>query len=220
MKSTHKFLNVLAAGTMLAASNAYAVNATSASVYLHADPGSYVGGSYTNGVTWVHGIDGLFSESVNYNKGASISYQGTDLFNFDFAAPTYDPVTNTTPGNNLTVKLYDNAARFPFNSPTKPGLNVSGAGAGYNQLSGSFDVLEVVYDATNTHILKLAVNFKEYGENLTQSGPALYGSLRFNSLIPLSIPSAVPEPSMYLMMAFGLGITALVASRRKAVNAA
>jgi len=39
-------------------------------------------------------------------------------WNFNFAAPTYNPDTNTNDGNFLEAGFYDNAERSPFNSPT------------------------------------------------------------------------------------------------------
>ncbi|AAZ98762.1 hypothetical protein Tbd_2809 [Thiobacillus denitrificans ATCC 25259] len=210
--------SLLAASTLLLYGPSYGAYATKGSVYMISEPGNYVGAGMTQGVTWVHGVDGLFSESVNYDKGASITYNGDSWFYFDFAAPTYNPSTNTTDGNYLAVGRYDNATRFPFNSPTKPGLDVSGDGRGNNQLSGWFEILEVEYDVSKTHIQKLAVDFTQYGENLTQSGPGLFGSLRFNSDVALTIPSAVPEPSTYLTMALGIGLVALATRRRKAAS--
>ncbi len=209
------FAKLLAASALMFSGYAHAGLATTASVYMISEPGNFVGYGMTNGVTWIHGIDGLFSESVNFDKGASIRYNGDSLFNFDFAAPTYNASTNTDNGNYLAIGRYDNATRFPFNSPTKPGLSVSGDGRGNNILSGWFEVLEVEYDPSNTHIQKLAIDFTQYGENLTQSGPALFGSLRFNSTVGLTIPSAVPEPETYLMMALGVGLVFAAARRRK-----
>jgi hypothetical protein len=209
------FAKLLAASALLVCGSSYGAYATTGSVYMISEPGNYVGAGMTQGVTWIHGIDGLFSESVNFDKGASIHYNGDSWFYFDFAAPTYNPSTNTNDGNYLTVGRYDDATRFPFNSPTKPGLDVSGDGRGNNQLSGWFEILEIEYDASKAHIQKLAVDFTQYGENLTQSGPSLFGSLRFNSDRPLTIPSAVPEPSAYLTMALGIGLVALVTRRRK-----
>jgi hypothetical protein len=209
------FAKLLATSALLFSASSYGGYATTGSVYMIAEPGNYVGYGMTQGVTWVHGIDGLFSESVNFDKGASIYYDSDSLFHFDFAAPTYNPSTNTNDGNYLAIGRYDNATRFPFNSPTKPGLNVSGNGRGNNELSGWFEVFEIEYDASKTHIQKLAVDFSQYGENLTQSGPALFGSLRFNSDIALTIPSSVPEPETYLMMALGLGLVVTATRRRK-----
>jgi hypothetical protein len=91
-------------------------------------------------------------------------------------------------------------------------MDVYGDSRGYNQLSGWFNVLDVQYDAS-FEITSLAVDFAEYGENLTQSGPALYGSLRDNSSVPLT--TTVPEPSALLQLSAGiLGLFALMRKKR------
>lgn len=187
--------------------------ANTASVYLHGEPGSWVSGAVgAPEATWVHGVDGIFSIATNFDQGASITYEGDNWWHFDFAAPTYDPVTNTNNGQHLKVGLYNNATRFPFNSPTKPGMDISGNGAGNNQESGWFRVLEVTY--AGAEITTLAVDFRQYDENLNQTGPSLYGSLRFNSSIPLT---PVPEPTTVALLLAGLG--ALFLKRRDSLRA-
>jgi hypothetical protein len=198
------------AGIFLSVSASAAVNiANSAEVYLNSDPGSWVGGGIgAPNVTWKHGIDGIFSGGPNYesfDRGVQISYNDGNYWTFQFAAPSYDPTTNTNIGQSLEVGLYTNAQRFPFNSPTKPGINISGNGRGNNAQTGWFDVLEIEYDATG-NLSKFAVDFKQFDESSTTSG--LYGSLRFNSSIAIN---TVPEPSTFAIMVIGLvGMVAAV----------
>lgn len=205
MKNFLKYLLVSLASVIAFSAPAVAALATTGSVQLRAEPGSYVG-AYLDpaGETFVHGIDGVFYLDTNSTMGASVYYNGDDSWSFDFAAPLYDAATNTVAPQRLHVGRYDNARRFPFNSPTRPGLSVSGAGSGYNELSGWFDVLDVGYN-DNNELTRLAVNFAEFGENRTQSGPALYGALRINSSFPFATP--VPEVSTSLQL--GLGVVAL-----------
>lgn len=179
----------------------FAALATSGSVYMRSEPGNWVGGGLGSPeVTWTHGVDGIFSSNGTSNNAAHISFNNGDYWSFDFAAPTYDPATNTNNGTPLKVGLYSNATRWPFNSPTKPGLNVSGNGRGNNTLSGWFNVLDVSFDQTG-NVQTLAVDFKQFGESTNQTGPALYGSLRYNSNIPVS---AVPLPGAALLLISGL----------------
>jgi len=204
----------LVAGAVVFCSlSAVAALPQTASVYMKSDPGSYVGGGIgAEEVTWVHGIDGVFTASTNFDQGISINYQGDEWWSFDFAAPEYDPVTNTVDGQPLVERFYNNATRFPFNSPTKPGLSVSGAGRGNNTLSGWFNVLEVDYDVGG-EVRSFAVDFRQFGESSNLTGPSLYGSMRYNSSIPLTLVP-VPEPETFVMVAVGLaGI--LVARRRQ-----
>jgi hypothetical protein len=185
--------------------------ATSAEVYLNSDLGSWVGGAIgAPSVTWVHGIDGVFSGGPNYgsfDRGVQISYNDGSYWTFQFSAPSYDPTTNTTLGQPLHVGLYTNAQRFPFNSPTKPGINISGNGRGNNTQTGWFNVLDIEYDAAGD-LSKFAVDFKQFDESSITTG--LYGSLRFNSSIAIN---PVPEPSTFALMV--LGLFGVVATARR-----
>ncbi len=212
MPKFHYFLPVAAAVALLCSTPSRAALATSAVVYLQSDPGSWVGGAIgAPEVTWTHGNEGIFSANYNYRQGVSISYQGGDWWDFEFAAPSYDPVSNTNDGQQLKVGFYDKAQRFPFNSPTRPGLSVSGNGRGNNTLSGWFRVLEIDH-GLNGELNRFAVDFRQYDESSTMSGPSLYGSLRFNSSIAIN---PVPEPASYAMLLAGLVMTAAVARRRQ-----
>ena len=209
-------LSIFASGT------ASAALAMDAEVSLQSDPGSYVGGGIgAPSVTWVHGIDGIFYGGPNYGsflRGVDISYQGDNYWDFQFAAPSYDRATNTNDGQPLHVGMYTHAQRFPFNSPTKPGINIDGAGRGNNTESGWFDVLQISYDAQG-NLDKFAVDFKQFDESNTEIG--LYGSLRFNSDIPVHL-SAVPEPTTDLMLLLGLAgvAAAAVSAKRRRSNTA
>ena len=55
--------------------------------------------------------------------------------------------------------------------------------------------------------MRFAVDFKQFDENLNESGPGLYGSLRFNSDIPIT----VPEPATFVLMLLGFSVIGLVA---------
>lgn len=186
----------------LYATQCFAALATTGSVYLNAEPGSYVGrGIGAEEVLWTHGNEGIFSVSRNNDEGVNVSFAGDSNWSFNFAAPTYDPVTNTNDGNELTVGFYDNATRFPFNSPTKPGLSFIGAGRGNNKLGGWFDVLDVAYDVSG-EVLRFAVDFRQYDESEDMTGPSTYGSLRINSEIPINNPVPIPGAGLLLGSGF------------------
>jgi hypothetical protein len=198
----------------LFAGSAIAALATTGSVYLDPEPGSWVGdGIGADEVTWVHGVDGVFSITSNSDQGASVSFNMGSYWSFAFAAPEYSPETNTLDGNRLEVGFYNYATRYPFNSPTKPGLNFSGGGRGNNKLGGWFHILEVEY-GDGGEVLKLAVDFRQFDESESMIGPSTYGSLRINSDIPLNCVSNVPLPAAVWL--FGSGLLGLVGySRRK-----
>ncbi|MEM7541265.1 MAG: hypothetical protein AAF384_06705 [Pseudomonadota bacterium] len=195
--SKTKGLALLCFGLYLAASQSYAALATSGSVFLWAEPGSWVGGGIgAERVTWTHGVEGIFSVGRNSDQGVSVSFDDQSWWSFQFAAPTYDPLTNTNNGVELSIGFYDLATRFPFNSPTRPGFSFSGNGRGNNRLGAWFNVLEVVY-GPNNEVLKFAADFRQFDESEDMSGPSTYGSLRINSDIPLN-PVPVP-PALALL---------------------
>lgn len=188
--------------------------ATTASVYMYSGPGNYVGsGLGAQQVDWVHGVDGIFEASANYGNnlnGIDITYDNGSMWNFQFAAPSYNAATNTNSGQLLQDGLYTQAQRYPFNSPTRPGLTISGNGAGDNRDSGWFDILNIAYNADGS-LASLAVDFDQF-DNANESGPGLYGSLRFNSSIPVD---PVPLPgSLGLLLSAALCTAVLVRRRR------
>lgn len=196
-----KLLFLLVVVLSLSANQSFAALANSGSVYLNAEPGSWVGGGIgAEEVLWTHGIEGLFSISRNFNQGVNVSFDDGNYWSFNFAAPTYDPITNTNDGNKLSVDFYDNATRFPFNSPTRPGLAFSGNGRGNNTLGGWFNVLEVDY-APDDSVLAFAVDFRQFDESEDMTGPSTYGSLRINSSIPIN---PVPIPAAWILLGGGL----------------
>jgi hypothetical protein len=160
--------------------------ANSGSVYLHADKDSYLGYSTSsNDQTLVHGVSGVFHSKLEASYDPYIFISADDNWSFRFEAP-HPPDSATTSGRvPLQVGFYDNAARSPFNASGVPGMDVSVNASGYSTLSGWFNVLDIAYDG-NTQVTALAIDFVEYG-NATKSGPALFGSLRFNSSIPLRL---------------------------------
>jgi hypothetical protein len=194
---------------------AHATLATSAEIYLQADPGSYTGGGIgAPSVTWIHGVDGIFSSGSTGPDVVQIDYQGSAYWYFDFAAPTYNPQTNTNAGTPLQDGMYLNATRYPFNSPTKPGLSVDGNGRGDNTSDGWFHIRDVAFDSSG-NLLRLAVDFKQYDETSTMSGPGLFGSLRYNDPgIALNTTGApVPIPGTAWLL--GSALVGLVGTARR-----
>lgn len=138
-------------------------------LYFKSDAGDYIGGGVTQTFT---PADGTFTASKNYDNGVSIAFNGSHWWYLDFAAA----------GNNyLAPGVYEGATRFPFQSPTAPGLSIYGDGRGCNQSTGRFIVYEVVYNPDNT-IAAFAADFVQHCEG---GIPALYGAIRFNSTMPI-----------------------------------
>jgi hypothetical protein len=71
-------------------------------------------------------------------------------------------------------RTYDGARRYPFNDAA-PGLSISGDGRGCNELSGTFTVNKIEFDAAGT-LRAFEVTFEQHCEHFT---PALRGTWTF-----------------------------------------
>jgi len=143
------------------------------SLSMTSDPGDYIGAGQTY---FYSAADGEFRAQVHSGGGGiSISFNTPSYEHWwylDFAAPNGVPLT---PGSYL------NATRYPFQSPDVPGLSVSGDGRGCNELTGSFQVLQVTYGPDNT-VTAFDAAFEQHCEG---AAPALRGQIRYNADVPL-----------------------------------
>ncbi len=159
----------LAATASLLAGLGIAAPSVRAATFLSftSEPGDYIGGGLTQTLTLA---DGYFGASRNYDNGVSIGFGNPvngNYWSLDFAAP----------GNaTLVPGTYEGATRFPFQSPTQPGLDFSGNGRGCNTLTGSFNVLEAAYSPEG-EIERFGADFEQHCEG---ADPALFGQVRFN----------------------------------------
>ena len=148
-------------------------------VFLDSEEGDYIGGGVER---TFHPGNGVFSAFGREDGGyVGIRYDGEDgFFRFEFVAPE---------GEALAPGSYPNAARFPFQSPTQPGLDASGGGRGCNRLSGTFNVFEVELsedEETGDPVVdSFAANFEQHCE---EGEPALFGFVRYNSSLPIPLP--------------------------------
>lgn len=151
------------------------------SIVLNSEPGDYIGGGQT--LVFVEG-DGSFTAISHPNgSGVSVSFNTPTYSHWwylDFAAPDLQP---------LAVGSYNGAVRYPFQGAGVPGLSVSGDGRGCNQLTGFFDVHELVLGAGN-EVLSFRATFEQHCEG---SAPALRGEVRYNAHLTLELttPSSV-----------------------------
>ena len=110
-----------------------------------------------------------YSGNSTYSNAIALSVStSTDWWSFDFWAPNN---ARFVPGTT-----YTGATRFPFNSSSQPGMDVSGNGRGSNTLTGNFTVLQAEYSNAGT-LTRFSVQFEQHSEGKT---PALRGTLRFN----------------------------------------
>ena len=115
MKKSLLSLCVGVAMTLPIASHAAIAN--TGSMFFDSEPGNWVGAGMTN--TWVHGIDGVFYADRNFDGGVTVRVEDGNYWRLEFAPPQYQAETNTVGANDLMVGLYENATRYPFNSPTR-----------------------------------------------------------------------------------------------------
>src|SRR6185369_14638009 len=155
----------LATATLVAALCAAAPARAATFLFLNSDA-EYVDGGKQQLFT---PLDGVFTAS-SFGTTVDISFDGgaAHYWSLDFAAPFDAPLQ---PG------AYEMAERYPFQSPTRPGLSVTGEGRGCNVLSGRFVVLDVVY-GPGGEPESFAADFEQHCED----GPhALVGSIRYHT---------------------------------------
>ncbi|AVH73051.1 NHL repeat-containing protein [Nostoc sp. 'Lobaria pulmonaria (5183) cyanobiont'] len=132
------------------------------SLTLDSDRGNYIGQSdyysYTPATGKFNAVR-AYPTNPSSNNGIRISYSesgtGGTWWDLSFAAPFNAPLTVAT--------TYTGAARFPFQTSNQPGLDVGGAGRGYNNLTGQFTVNQIVY-GSGSEILNFDATFQEYGD--------------------------------------------------------
>ena len=111
--------------------------------------------------------DGNFSLSTNDNLSQmTLWFNGATWWTLDLAAP------NNTP---LAVGTYTNATRYPFQSPTAPGLTFSGDGRGCNSNYGDFEITQL--EKTDGQVTLLEVVWDQHCER--PDAPHHNGKARF-----------------------------------------
>ncbi len=176
----------LASIAFLLASGSGAAWAQQTVLWFQSDAGDYIGAGQTN--TYLSPAY-QFSVTRNGAQGVSVSVAG---WNLDLASATNDPLE---PG------AYESAARFAFKG-TAAGLEFTGDGRGCNTITGRFVVHEVAFDGIGV-VQSLAADFEQHCEGGT---PALWGEIRVNSSVPLTINKGffgtTPDPMAFLSQAF------------------
>lgn len=89
----------------------------------------------------------------------------------DFAAPNGAP---------LAVGTYAGAVRYPFQSPSQPGLSEVQDGRGCNTLTGDFTVLQANFGAYG-YVQDFHATYTQHCEGMT---PALYGEVEIHNPPP------------------------------------
>jgi hypothetical protein len=137
------------------------------SLKMTSDSGDYIGA----GRTWSHGPpnDSLSVSAgrqlITFSMNTNAEFQG-GWWTTDFAAP---------PGQDLTAGTTYQAKRYPFNDGMA-GFNHSGNGRGCNELTATFTVREIAFQA-NGALRRFLADFEQHCEGGT---PALRGTWDFN----------------------------------------
>ena len=138
------------------------------SLTMTSDQGDYIG----QGRTWNHAPP---ADSVRVSATRQLISLHVDTadqtdggwWDTDFAAP---------PGQDLAVGTYQNAKRYPFNDGA-PGFAHGGMGRGCNELTATFTIHELTYDA-NRVLRTFRADFEQHCEGAT---PALRGTWVFKA---------------------------------------
>jgi hypothetical protein len=156
---------VLVAGLVVQAGAASATDRPT-SLTLDSDRGDFIGRGIDRHYT---PADGSFR--LQYGPGlVRIFFDGGPgrSWSIDFEAPS---------GRELVPGPYRAATRAPFQSPTRPGLDVSGEGRGCDGSTGRFQVLELARGPSG-EVERFAADFEQHCESVA---PALRGSIRYQA---------------------------------------
>lgn len=157
-------------------------------LWFQSDPFDYIGAGQTQ--TYQAPADS-FSVTRNYVQGV-----GTVSVTVQVAGWTLELAS----ANNaaLAPGAYESAARAAFRG-SSPGLEFTGNGRGCNTLTGRFVIREITVNGIGV-VQSLAADFEQHCEGGT---PALWGEVRINSAIPLTInkPPGTTTPDAFAFAA-------------------
>jgi hypothetical protein len=133
----------------------------------HSDPGDPVGFESLPDHTYGPPNDHIVINASRDSVGFSVYGNDGTGFHGRFWAPS---------GQQLAVREYQNAQKI--RTPDRPAMGIFGSnGRDCSQIAGSFNVTELVWDATGT-IQTFKVTFEQHCDG---SVPALHGTLEFHA---------------------------------------
>jgi hypothetical protein len=134
--------------------------ATGNYVYLQSDAGDYIGG----GVTYTYGP----GTPVYANSTADRISISVDSWSGDFR------IMNTL--QQVEQGYYPGLQRYPFDNPTKGGLNWSGQGRGCNTLTGWYAIDQITF--ASGVLTSIDLRFEQHCEG---GVPALHGAIHWHA---------------------------------------
>ncbi len=114
------------------------------------DEGEFIGRGETRIFTPANAILKIQRESDN---SIGLNVEGSASYSLDFKAAK---------GEKLEARAYENATRYPF-SDDGNGISISGNGSGCNQITGRFEIKEIVFDEKKK-LEKLDLQFEQHCE--------------------------------------------------------
>jgi hypothetical protein len=118
-------------------------------------------------------LDGTFNTQSFSTGLVQISFNTSD-YSSSWSLEFSPPDTKT-----FTKGIYEGVRVLP--SSSKPMLNVGGNGSGCNTVTGRFLLSDFAFNSDGT-VQRFAVDFEQHCDGVP---PALYGSIRYNSRVPL-----------------------------------
>ncbi len=157
------------------------VTASSGSLTLQSDAGDYVGQGQT--ASFASPSDAFLVQGNGNAMRVDVhpADYPNEFWQLELAAPA---------GQQLAPGTYSNAARWPFQSASQPGLQVFGDGRGCNTLTGSFTVLHAAYGPYG-YPIDFDATFEQHCEGFA---PALRGEVKV----------ANPNPPLLLQVQLAL----------------
>ena len=140
---------------------------------LNSQPGDWVGGGLQQTFT---AADGPFTVTNVGTGGLQVSFHTPDYSHFWYV------MLGPPNSRKLATGQYEAAQTFAIHAPTHPGLDVFGDGRGCNIDIGRFFLSDIAFNADGS-VSRLALDFEQHCTGAI-IGPALYGSVRFNKLVP------------------------------------
>ncbi len=171
----------LSCALLMAPAGASAAQAGSLS--MTSEEGDYIGGGQTYSYDTSAG-DAFGSSTPQQAVTVNVQAANGDWWFLSFAAAQ---------GEALTVGTYDGAARYPFQAPDEPGLEVFGNGRGCNTLTGTFTVTEITYGIDEEGEVQLQSFDADFEQHCEGAAPALRGHV--------NIGSGPPAPPLTIALA-------------------
>jgi hypothetical protein len=150
----------------------------------NSDKGDPVG----RGQTWtVTPLDGTITATAWAGSSGDSSYVAV---HFEGSSTWWDLRFAMPVGQAFAPGIYEGAARWGSQSPTQPGMDVSGNGFACDEITGQFVVLDVQFGPAGD-VQSLAIDYEQHCEGLWY--PRLIGSVRLNSKIPANPRATLPR---------------------------